>query len=198
MKNIKLIIILMIASYSIANAQTIKNFPQKPFRTLSLETYLSVIPDSFANNIGLRKPHIEYTYNVSLFTNLNAHWQVGLQYNYIWTKLDKQLVDKFYIAGVQGRYNLSIEYWIRLYGEFGVSLGNYCFCRHNVRNEAEPPFKRENMIYAPIGLGATLKIYNLLWLRIGVVGYMWLNKDKNIYYGGFNLPTVGLVLNLGK
>lgn len=195
-KRIKLSLLLIISFYSFVQSQETNYFPEKPFKSLGIESYLSVLPNDYNNMSGISKLHLEFTYNISLLTNLSSRWQLGLQYNYIWTKYDKVLIDKFYIAGVIGRYNYSLNRKLRFYGETGLNLGNYCFCLHDVRLPDELPFKKEKMIFTNLGLGATLKIYRSLWLKVGGASYIWLNKDKKIYYGGFNIPTIGLILNV--
>jgi hypothetical protein len=177
--------------------KTTLNFPQRPFKTLSIESYLSIIPDSFNNDAGVLKQHLEYMYNITLFTNLSARWQIGLQYNHIWTKIEGNSTDKFYILGLVSRFNMDISHWLKLYGEPGIGLGNYCFCLNNVRQPDERPFKKENMFYGSLGIGFMVKIYHPLWLRVGASGYKWLNPSKDIYFGGINVPTVGLSLNFG-
>jgi hypothetical protein len=57
------------------------------------------------------------------------------------------------------------------------------------------PFKRNDMRYLSLGINGNFQVYKALWIRLGLTSYLWLNKDKNIYYGDYNIPNIGLQLN---
>lgn len=197
--NKKLLILLYFINIYTGYAQKAPAFPELPFKSLSVENFFSIVPDYLLeSSTGKKKLHLEHMYNVSLFTNLNRKWQLGLHYTHVWTRYDHKPVDRFLIAGILGRYNHILSEKTRFYAETGINLGNYCQCLHDVTVPDELPFKEDNMIFNSYHLGILFKVTKNLSFRVGVGKYLWLNKNKTIYYGGLNIPVIGLSFTLLK
>ena len=180
------------------NAQTKTETPHKPFQSKAFEMSFFIVPNDYVDGTsGIEKQHLEYSINASLLTDVAKHVQVGLHYNHIWTTYDGKFDDKFFILGLISRYNLDDSWkWLKVYGEGGLNMGNYCFCLNNVRVQNELPFKLENMVYGSLGLGGQIRLYKPIWLKFSFTKYLWLNKKSSIYYGGLNIPSVGIAINL--
>ncbi len=200
MKNTKIILILSIV-FLINNdslyAQKAADLPSRPFRQITFESFLTPGPldDYLDPQTGMTKTFWEFTFNGSVYTNLNKHFLFGLSYSHLWTRFNQKTLGKFFIAGLMGRYNYALTDKINIYGDVGYHVGNYCSCLNDVRNSTEFPFKREDMRYLSLGLGANIQLYKSLWLKVGGMGFLWLNNADNVYYYGHNLPTIGLQLN---
>lgn len=197
--NKKLLILLCFVNIHIGYAQKSAAFSKSPFTSLSGDSFLSIMPEYLVEaSTNKKKLHLEYMYDVSLFTNLNSKWQFGLHYTHVWTRYGHKPVDRFFIAGILGRYNHVFSDKTRFYAETGINLGNYCYCLHDVRIPDELPFKRDNMIYNSYQLGVLFKATQNLFFKIGVGKYLWLNQNKTIYFGGINIPVIGLSYTLLK
>jgi hypothetical protein len=202
MKKIKTITIVIVIFFSIKEVnvygQMAADLPKRPFRQVTFETFftpapLDQIPDPLT---GEPKTFWENTINGSVYVNLSKHFLFGFSYSHLWTRYSQKTLDKFFIAGIKGRYSYSLLNNVNLYADVGYNVGNYCSCLNYPINLDEFPFKRENMTYLSLGGGANIQLYKSLWFKVGAMGFLWLNKTDDIYFSGSNLPTIGLQLNL--
>ncbi len=197
--NKTLLILLYFVNTCAGYAQKSLAFTEAPFKSLSVENFFSIAPDYLVeSSTNKEKLHLQHMYNVGLFTNLSGKWQLGLHYTHVWTRYDHKPVDRFFIAGILGRYNHVLTDKTLFYAETGINLGNYCQCLNNVSVPDELPFKRDNILFNSYHLGILFKVSKNFFLKAGVGTYLWLNKDKTIYYGGLNIPVVGFSFNLLK
>jgi hypothetical protein len=180
------------------HAQKFADFPSKPFKQVTFEIFGLTYPDNdyFDPLTGQNKTFWENTINGSVFTNLNKHLLLGFSYSHIWTRFNSKSAGQYYIAGIITRYSIvPSKEKANIYIDAGYHLGNFCDCLNDIRNRNEIPFRKEDMRLLSIGFGGTIHLHKALWFKGGFLTFLWLNRDKNIYFGGYNIPTIGLQLN---
>jgi hypothetical protein len=90
-------------------AQTL---PNKPFQLAIVEMAVTGFPlDDFVDPLtGTIHPFFENSAHIGIMTNVNRYWRVGLNYNYLWTRFHQQLMGEYFIAGLNARYERTLEY----------------------------------------------------------------------------------------
>jgi hypothetical protein len=178
------------------NAQNGPAFPKRPFKQVTVEAEYFLLPDKILDNTtGIEEWFFENMLNAGLYTNISKRWQIGLHYSHIWNRFNGKPVGQFFVAGLSGRYNYIINK-IRLYGDVGINSSNYCTCYKDVRFNNELPFKKDDILYLSLGGGMSFRLYKSLWFKLGMTFNTWLNKDKSLYYYGFNYGNFGLQLDI--
>jgi hypothetical protein len=170
-------------------AQTVST---KPFRLAIIETFVTGFPlDNYGDpSTGTAFAFFENAAHIGIMTNLSEHWRAGLNYNYLWTKYNKQLIGTFFIAGLNVRYERSISKKFNMYADVLLQTGNYCPCLKDLSNPDEFPYKQDNRWYSGFGIGMNYKIYKALRINIAVNRYMILGSK--VYSYDYAQPFVGL------
>jgi hypothetical protein len=166
--------------------------PNKPFRMATLEASVTGFPlDDFVDPAtGTLHPFFENSVHIGALTNLNQHWRVGLNYNYLWTQFRKQQMGTFFIAGLDVRYERNIFDRFNLYADVLLQTGNFCSCLKDVRNPNEFPYKKDHIWYGGIGFGGTYAIYKSLRINLAFNRYVILGSK--VYTYDYTQPILGL------
>jgi hypothetical protein len=120
-------------------SQKASELHKNPFRQIIFETNFSPVPlDTYFDPLSRRdKTFWELTLNGGVYTNINKHFLFGFSYSHLWTRFNTQNNKNYFVAGLEGRYNLALTNSINANFSTGYHVGNYCPCLNDVRNTKE-------------------------------------------------------------
>ena len=193
MKNLLIISLCLTFSFTIkAQVTDISNYP---FRRTIFEVSAIGFPQDAYEDVpgtGRKYNYYENSLHLAILTNVSKYWLVGINYNYLWTRYKKQTLDNYFFAGINGRYERSIDNRIRFYGDILAEMGNYCSCVKDVRFD-NMPYKIENSFYYGVGLGVNYRINKSIGLTVGHNRYYLIGKKYDSY--GYGQLILGIQIH---
>ena len=188
---LRLLALIMVVNYSRIYGQN-SNDSSRVFGHPGLEFSMGSAPlDEFVDPVS-NEDYWFYENSVhgAFLIDITKHINIGLQYNYLWTRFQQETQSEHYIVGILGRYEHLFGKKLRLFGESSFDYGNYCPC---IKDEGVDnyPYKKEDITYLGLGIGSSYQVIRSFRIYLSMAYYTLLEKQPPQHFEYFQ-PLFGI------